>query len=87
MILFVVMLASGIYCLMAGVYLALDWKDPMAGTDIATISHYIHNPKGWIVVAVIRIWPYVLIVAGAVSAFIGAANLWLRHQITKSEAP
>jgi hypothetical protein len=80
LVLFITMLASGIYCLAAGIYLAVDWNDPMAGKDITTIAHYVHHPKGWVIIAAVRVWPYVLIVAGAVSVFIGAGNFWLQHR-------
>lgn len=49
------------YLIIIGLYQAIDWVNPFAGKDV---SGAIHNPKGWIIVAMIVVWPYLLIIVG-----------------------
>ncbi len=60
------------YLIIIGVYQAIDWVNPFAGKDVAGA---IHNPKGWIIVAMIVVWPYLLIIVGLALGHIAQREL------------
>lgn len=64
-------LIASLYCLVAGVYLALNWQDPFAQASSEQLGSAAasHGGKGGIVILAIRFWPYVLIGFGGMFAF------------------
>lgn len=57
------------YALLIGVYQAIDWVNPFAGKG-EDLANSVHNPKGWLIVALIVVWPYLLVLLGLAMGFI-----------------
>ena len=59
-------LAASLYCVAAGLSLAVDWQDPFAAADPERLARASapHGGRGGLVVFAIRFWPYVLIGLG-----------------------
>lgn len=53
-----------VYCIVTGLYLAVNWVDPLANASPEEIAKHTHARGAGLVVFLIRIWPYFLIVAG-----------------------
>ena len=68
---------SSIYCVLAGLFLAFGWQDPLstASTEMVTRTSLSHGGRGGLLVAVIRYWPYVLIGLGIYTAYQNAQLL------------
>lgn len=66
--------ATAAYLAVIGVYQAIDWVNPFAGKS-DELANSVHNPKGWLIVALIVVWPYLLIVVGVVVGFIAQREL------------
>lgn len=72
-----IILISGLYCLFAGIWMVGDWVDPLVNATSEQISNVASHRKGGIVLFAIKFWPYILIVLGSLSVFIGK-NLIMR---------
>jgi hypothetical protein len=62
-------LIAGIYCVAAGIFLAIGWQDPFANANISSeelAPAYVRGRgRGGLVILAIKYWPYVLIGYGA----------------------
>ncbi|CDN46821.1 hypothetical protein [Neorhizobium galegae] len=65
---------TSFYVLLQGARMAIDWVDPFAGKE-SQMAGAIHNPKGWIIVAVIVVWPYLLMIIGALIGHLAIRDL------------
>ncbi|TAW67563.1 hypothetical protein ELI15_14225 [Rhizobium ruizarguesonis] len=65
---------TSLYVLLQGARMAVDWVDPFAGKE-GQMAGAIHNPKGWIIVAVIVVWPYLLMIIGALIGHLAIRDL------------
>jgi hypothetical protein len=63
---------ASVYCLLAGLFLAVGWEDPLAKVGANEVGHAAasHGGRGGIVVLAIRFWPYVLIGLGGYMAYL-----------------
>ncbi|MEX3008364.1 hypothetical protein [Hoeflea sp. TYP-13] len=76
---FAIMALTGLYCLAAGLHLAIGWQDPFADMPPEKLvegatSHA--RGRGAIVLLVISLWPYVLIAASLFFGGLGFLGLW-----------
>jgi hypothetical protein len=62
----VLVLIAGVFCVLAGVHLAVGWEDPLAHADPEAIGRASghHGRRAGLFVLAIRFWPYVLIGLG-----------------------
>ncbi|WP_244748282.1 hypothetical protein [Mesorhizobium sp. 131-3-5] len=65
---------SSAYLVLCGGILLTDWSNPFKGQEVA-LGSAIHNPKGWLIVGAIIVWPYLLILVGLVIGYIAAREL------------
>ena len=61
-------LSTSVYLLLAGLFLAADWPDPLAGADPSQIAHAAARRRGGLILLVIRFWPYFLMGVGGIFA-------------------
>ena len=74
-----VILISGLYCFLAGVSMVGDWVDPTANATSEQISEAAAYRKGGIALLAIKFWPYILIILGSLSLFIGKTLITKKH--------
>jgi len=72
-------LLSALYCVAAGVYLLVDWVDPVVN---ANTEYTPHGRGSGFIVLMIRFWPYVLIGLGGVVAYNAALYIWYDRKHT-----
>ncbi|WP_245498912.1 hypothetical protein [Rhizobium leguminosarum] len=65
---------TSIYVLLEGAAMAVTWADPFAGKE-GQMAGAIHNPKGWIIVAAILVWPYLLMILGSLIGYLAIRDL------------
>lgn len=64
---------ASIYCVLAGLFLAIGWRDPIATVSANDIAEAVSSPggRGGIAIFAIRFWPFVLIGLGGYMAYYG----------------
>ncbi|MBY5332161.1 hypothetical protein HFN03_33620 [Rhizobium leguminosarum] len=77
----VVAALTSLYLLLQGAAMAIDWIDPFQGKE-AGMAGAVHNPKGWIIVAAIVVWPYLLIIIGVIIGHLAIRDLLRLRRIT-----
>jgi hypothetical protein len=78
-------LAAGVYCVIAGVVMFMNWTDPLAGADPDAVAQSAaRSRRGGLFLLLLRLWPIVLIGLGGLHAF--AALLGLRTPIVLKRA-
>lgn len=73
----IISILAGLYLFAGGLNMALGWEDPIGNTDT---SKYVHRPRDWVVVQLLRVWPFFLMGVGAIATYIGVMSL--RHRKT-----
>lgn len=66
--------AAAMYCVAAGLWLAVDWHDPLAAaSDNAAASGAVgHGRRGGLILVLIVYWPYALMAFGAYFGYLSA---------------
>ena len=64
---------ASVYCLVAGLFLAVGWQDPTAKVSAAEVGQAAasHGGRGGVFIFAIRFWPFVLIGLGGYMAYNG----------------
>ncbi|WFT86767.1 hypothetical protein [Rhizobium leguminosarum] len=75
--------ATAAYLLLIGVYQAIDWVNPFVGKG-EELANSVHNPKGWLIITLIVVWPYVLIVVSLAMGFIGQREFRTTSRLLKA---
>ncbi|EJC75755.1 hypothetical protein Rleg10DRAFT_5606 [Rhizobium leguminosarum bv. trifolii WSM2012] len=65
---------TSLYVLLQGAAMAVTWVDPFAGQE-SRMAGAIHNPKGWLIVAAIVAWPYLLMIIGVLIGYLAIRDL------------
>jgi hypothetical protein len=65
---------TSLYVLLQGAAMAVNWTDPFAGKE-GQMAGAIHNLKGWIIVAMIVVWPYLLMIIGVLISYLAIRDL------------
>lgn len=69
---FIISILAGVYLFIGGIYMAVGWHDPIGAADT---FKYIHRPRDWVVIQLLRVWPYFLAVVGLLAVYIGVVSL------------
>lgn len=68
----IVVLIAGLYLVAGAIHMAIGWEDPIGDADT---SKYVHRPRDWIVIQLLRVWPFFLIAVGALAVYIAYMNM------------
>ncbi|MGO7115549.1 hypothetical protein ACCS79_03455 [Rhizobium johnstonii] len=73
------------YLFLIGVYEAIDWVNPFAGKG-DELANAVHNPRGWFIIALIVVWPYLLVLIGLAMGFIAQRELRSSTRVLKGHS-